>query len=64
MDCNMTFMDGYETTSRIRDMVYRKGILQPIITAVTGHTEQQYLMKAFNNGMNQVLSKPINIQIL
>ena len=36
----MPFMDGYETTSRIRDMIFREGMPQPIISAVTGHTEQ------------------------
>jgi len=40
MDCNMPFMDGYETTQKIRDMIYSEGLPQPIICAVTGHTEQ------------------------
>jgi CheY-like chemotaxis protein len=32
---------------------------QPIIVAVTGHTEPNYVDRAINSGMNQVLSKPI-----
>jgi len=36
----MPFMDGYETTERIRQYFYIKNLPQPIITAVTGHTEQ------------------------
>ena len=40
MDCNMPFMDGYETTQRIRQMIFSEQLPQPIISAVTGHTEQ------------------------
>ena len=64
MDCNMPFMDGYETSSRIRQMLYREGIQQPIISALTGHTEQQFINKAIDSGMNQVLSKPVKIDVL
>jgi len=39
MDCNMPFMDGYEATAKIRDLLFIEGLPQPIITAVTGHTE-------------------------
>ena len=43
MDCNMPFMDVYEATDKIRQYLYNKGILQPIIIAVTGHTENIYI---------------------
>jgi CheY-like chemotaxis protein len=39
MDCNMPFKDGYETTSDIREYIHSKNLKQPIISAVTGHTE-------------------------
>jgi CheY-like chemotaxis protein len=39
MDCNMPFMDGYEATEKIREFLHSKGLKQPIISAVTGHTE-------------------------
>ena len=39
MDCNMPHLDGYEASDRIRQFYYGKFITQPIISAITGHTE-------------------------
>ena len=64
MDCNMPFMDGYEATVCIREYLLNLGLDQPIIAAVTGHTEQQYVQRCFDCGMNQVFSKPIDIKSL
>ena len=47
MDCNMPFMDGYIATNKIRHIIDKYGLPQPIIVAVTGHTEQLYVNKAF-----------------
>jgi len=35
----MPFMDGYEATTEIREYLYSLNIDQPIIAALTGHTE-------------------------
>jgi len=43
MDCNMPFLDGYEATMEIREFLYSHGIRQPIIVALTGHTEPEYV---------------------
>ena len=56
----MPVMDGYDATMKIREFLHKMKVRQPIISAVTGHSEKQYTMKAINAGMNQVLSKPIN----
>ena len=59
MDCNMPFMDGYQATKEIRELLYEKNLRQPIISAVTGHSDQSYIDQAVNSGMNQVLEKPV-----
>ena len=64
MDCQMPFMDGYEATDNIREFIHSQEAPQPIISAVTGHTEQAYIERAINAGMNQVLSKPVNIEVM
>jgi CheY-like chemotaxis protein len=64
MDCNMPFMDGYDATKYIREYLYDLNINQPIITAVTGHVDDNHVEKALEYGMNQVVSKPINVIIL
>lgn len=59
MDCNMPIMDGNEATSRIRLYLQELNITQPMIVAVTGHSEEAYVKKALESGMNQVLIKPV-----
>ena len=59
MDCNMPFMDGYEATEKIREFLYINKVKQPIIVAVTGHSEKMYVKRAIDSGMNLVFSKPL-----
>ena len=56
----MPIMDGYEATEKIREFLYIQGIEQPLIVAVTGHSEHQYVERAIDSGINYVLSKPVN----
>ena len=48
----MPIMDGYESTKKIRKYFYEVGLEQPIISAVTGHTEQLYIQRSIMCGMN------------
>ena len=60
MDCSMPMMDGYETTEIIRSIMQNNGMKQPIISALTGHTDQHFIDQSVNCGMNQVLKKPVD----
>ena len=64
MDCNMPIMDGYQASKQIREYLYEKGVNQPLIIAVTGHTEEQYVRKAIFSGMNQVFTKPVRGELI
>jgi len=60
----MPIMDGYESADKIKKYLQSHNIAQPIILAVTGHTEQHFVQRAVDSGMNQVLSKPLNGHLL
>lgn len=47
MDCSMPVMNGYDATEAIRNFIKAKRILQPMVIACTGHTEDEYIKKAW-----------------
>ena len=47
MDCSMPVMNGYEASDLIRDFVKTKKLIQPMIVATTGHTENEYIQKCW-----------------
>ena len=54
----MPILDGYEATRQIVKLFAQKNLTKPIICAVTGHVEDQYIQKAMDAGMDFVISKP------
>ena len=65
MDCSMPFLDGYDATRAIRKMWEKSGIkreYQPQIVAITGHVEEEFILKAMDSGMNSVFSKPFPLK--
>ena len=64
MDCSMPIMDGFEATDRIRRYLRSKRILQPMIVASTGHSEEMYVQKAWRYEMDEVVAKPTDIAII
>jgi CheY-like chemotaxis protein len=65
MDIEMPFMDGIECTTRIRSLEKDGDLVAylPII-AVTANVRQEHKTKAFNAGMDAVVTKPFRIQDL
>ena len=61
MDCDMPFVDGYTATQEIRNWE-RQHQRKPIpILALTAHILEEQEQKAFKAGMNEHLSKPIEL---
>jgi CheY-like chemotaxis protein len=48
----MPVMDGYNSSIKIRELILQARLAQPIISAVTGHTEDAYIERSIQCGMN------------
>ena len=64
MDCSMPIMDGYTAADKIRKFVKSVNLEQPMIVALTGHTEEEYIKKAWIHQMDEVIPKPTNVQVI
>jgi len=62
----MPLMDGYECTKAIRKLMDTCGIQSqaPRIVAITGHFEPDYQLKAICSGMEQIYSKPVELELM
>ena len=72
-DCSMPFMDGYESSKRIRKLIQvaerQRDLNQEDcqylkIFAITGHVEPEYIEKAKNCGIDKVFAKPLTAKLL
>ena len=57
----MPVMDGYDATINIKRLFRERGIALPLIVAITGHVEPQYIRKAQMSGMDEVFEKPVQV---
>ena len=57
MDYEMPGMNGPETTNHIRESLFVEQIDQPIIVAVTGHSDEKFIKDSIDSGMNLVFTK-------
>lgn len=60
MDCEMPVLDGYAATRQIREA----GHDRQIIVALTAHAIKEYVDMAYAAGMNDYLTKPIDLSTL
>ena len=60
----MPGMNGYDAAIQIREFCDEKNIEQPYIVAITGHTEENYVKKAFECRVDEVMSKPAKIDTI
>ena len=63
-DISMPVMDGYQASKEIRDFYKCNQVPQPMIIACTGHVEEEYIKKAWMHQIDEVLPKPIKIEVL
>lgn len=63
MDIQMPVMDGYEATRRIRALARPDAAAVPIV-AMTANAFREDAEKALAAGMNDVVTKPLDIQLL
>jgi CheY-like chemotaxis protein len=62
MDICMPFLDGYGAAMQIRKLWQKAGIrreFQPTIVAISGHVEQEHIIKAMEHGMDRAYIKPL-----
>jgi len=64
MDCQMPVMDGYETSRQIRSGQAGERYINTTIIAMTANAMQGDREKCLGTGMNDYLTKPININVL
>ena len=60
----MPVKDGNTAAAEIREMCNTFELEQPYIVEVTGHTEQEYIKKAWKSHIDEIVSKPVKLGIL
>ena len=63
-DISMPVMDGFELSQEIRRFHGLNNMPQPMIVAVTGHLEEDFIKKAWACEIDEILPKPVNPEIL
>lgn len=64
MDCEMPDMDGFEATQKIRDLEKKYNVKPIPIIALTAHVMDEVVTQCYEAGMNDYLSKPIQMDVL
>jgi len=59
----MPIMDGFQATAQIRRFEEQKNLPRSKIIACSGHTEPLYIEKAWRYEFDEVISKPLKVDI-
>jgi len=62
MDCSMPVIDGYDATRLIRKHYANMMFEQPYVIACTGHSEEEFIRKAWQSKMDEVIPKPAKFE--
>ncbi len=60
----MPILDGFQASLLIRKLYKDNEVPDPIIMACTGHTEDEYINKAWRHEIDELLPKPIKTEAL
>ena len=63
-DCHMPMMDGFEMTTRIREIEHAEGRPRTAIVAITANTLAGEAQRCLSHGMDDYLSKPVRVATL
>lgn len=64
MDCVMPRLDGFAATEHWRELELSKGCARTPIVAVTANSTVEDRARCIASGMDDLLGKPINLQVL
>jgi CheY-like chemotaxis protein len=64
MDCLMPRLDGFAATAHWRELELSKGCTRTPIVAVTANSTAEDRARCIASGMDDLLGKPINLQVL
>ncbi|HET8706910.1 MAG TPA: 7TM diverse intracellular signaling domain-containing protein [Pseudomonadales bacterium] len=64
MDCEMPVMDGFTAASRLREFAQQHALPRVPIIALTAHALAEHRERCFSAGMDDHLTKPIQLEIL
>ena len=64
MDASMPVLNGYQATDAIREFMRNNNLLQPRVVGCTGHTEEEYIQKAWKHQFDEIVPKPVNAELI